>query len=41
MSIEAERLNIKITMSQELEPLGTGTVPTKVFKLISKLTHSS
>jgi hypothetical protein len=24
MSIEAARLNIKITMSQEVEPLGTG-----------------
>jgi hypothetical protein len=24
MSIEAERLDIKITMSQEIEPLGTG-----------------
>jgi hypothetical protein len=24
MTIEAEKLNIKITISQELEPLGTG-----------------
>jgi mannose-1-phosphate guanylyltransferase len=34
MSEEAKRLNIKITMSQEKEPLGTGKIEIKIFYLI-------
>lgn len=36
MTIEAEKLNIKITISQELEPLGTGKM---IFKSFIKIKY--